>query len=54
MPKQFEKREKLRWEYRCPECNSSNTYYRRNTDDFVCRKCGWHFAKAVVVERKDD
>jgi len=26
--------------FRCPECNSTLTYYRIKTEDYVCRKCG--------------
>jgi len=52
--KQFEKKQKLKWLYHCPECLSSNTYYRRKTDDFVCRKCGWTFKKAIVRKESED
>jgi hypothetical protein len=28
----------------CPECNSRETYYRKRSNDYHCRRCGcdWH------------
>lgn len=30
---------------RCPLCRYTNTYYRTRTLDFLCRKCGYTWAK---------
>lgn len=50
----LEKREKLNYRFGCPACNSSNTYCRVKTNDYVCRKCGNVFKKAVVKEERKD
>lgn len=28
---------------RCKRCNAGNVIYRRKTDDFLCRRCGYIF-----------
>ena len=34
---------------RCPDCGSTQVYYRFKTDDWNCRKCGTRFSEAQVT-----
>lgn len=34
-------------EIHCPECGSKNYYYRKQSQDYFCRKCGQVFQVRV-------
>jgi len=36
---------------KCPHCDSTQVYYRRILEEFVCRRCGHTWKKAAIEEK---
>jgi len=51
--KELVKRQPLVVEVRCPRCYSSNTLYRKKTNNHYCRKCGKVFSVKSYRKKND-